>query len=298
MRTTFLMVGLLVMSCGVNEAEGLEGDDLVSSADSELGTSARSYVVARKDRRQCLLPGCGGWFVHDVNRATLKEVYVDWFDFSEADVATDYQDAALNAADGDVVFYGRLAPRERGVVRFMVTSAWRGLPGTTERTGDVFFTMVDSGIRCITTPCPSLSATKLHSSAKLQVHDFDLTRASLPLVDQNWLAGRVISNGGLVAGALVTRGAEKVLDVSKVFLKLPASHQSCGRPAVPFCGKGTVNVWTRDENLCSVPAGCAKTGTTFCAQYVPSCAEGYTLVQWTGVSTCSAYACDPSFLNP
>lgn len=296
MRTLSFVAALFLVACGPTEATSLEGDELVASTDGELGTSTRSYVVARKDRQVCQLPGCGGWFVHDVNRATLKEVYVDFFDFSESDVAADFQDEAVNAVDGDVVLYGRLAPRERGVVRFLVTSAWRSLPGVSAEAGDSWFTLKDSGVRCITAPCPSLAAVKLHSTAKLAVHDFDLSRASLPLVDQDWVASRILSHGGLVAGRLVTRGNEQVLDASQVFVKLPASHTSCGRPAVPFCGPGTVNVWTRDENLCSVPVGCAKSGVTFCSQHVPACADGYTLVSWTGVSTCTAYACDPSFL--
>ena len=302
MRTSLVGALLLsVFSCGVSETEmtGVEGDEQSTEQTGELGSSTRSYVVLRKDTRQCLVAGhgCGGWFVHDVNRATLNEQYVDWLDMSGSDVATDFQNDALTGADGEVVLYGKLGQMQRGVRPFIVTSAWRGMPGATVASTELFYSVGDSGIRCITTPCATLVATKLHSTTKKNVHDFDIARASKPMVDQNWLANRALAHGALVAGKFTKVGKEDVLDASQVFVKLEASHRSCGRPSLPFCGPGTVNTWARDDEGCTVSAGCARTGQTFCAQYVPTCAAGYTIGSYTASpSACTAYICDPTWL--
>jgi hypothetical protein len=122
----------------------------------------------------------------------------------------------------------------------------------------------------------------------------------MPLVDQNWLTFRVTDKDALVAGkfvdgAVINGQQEKVLSASQVFLKIPDMTQSCGRPAIAMCPAGSRNVWTRDQNRCSVPAGCATSGA--CAAFVPACADGYSLISWTGGPfACPQYACDPSFL--
>src|SRR3954471_23967336 len=86
MRTMILM-GLLLVGCGVSEAELNDVGDDVSAEQGELGTSTRSYVVFRRDMRRCIAPMCGGFWVHDVNRATLSEQYVSGFDFSASNLA-------------------------------------------------------------------------------------------------------------------------------------------------------------------------------------------------------------------
>lgn len=304
MRTTLLM-GLLFVGCGVAEAELNDVGADVSSEEGELGTLTRSYVVLRRDTRRCVAPLCGGYWAHDVNRATVNERYVSALDFSLSDLLMPEDQADVTGApDFEVVLFGKLGPKElRFKTRtFIVTSAWRGMPGIKfNEPADTFFRVESANIQCITAPCPSLRASKLHTTAQFLHHDLDVTRASVPLLDQNWLTFRVIEKDALVAGrfvdgATVGVGKEKVLEASQVFVHLPDQTQSCPRYALAQCPAGKANVFTRNENRCLVPAGCAMSGT--CRFPTPTCTTGYNLVSWPGGAySCTQHACDPAFLH-
>jgi len=304
MRTT-LLLGVLLAGCGVSDAQLNDVDGDLSAAQGELGSSARSYVVLRRDMRRCVAPMCGGYWAHDVNRATLNEQYVSGLDFSRSDLQMPEDQAdVLSAGNFEVVLYGKLGPVEpRFHTRtFIVSSAFRGMPGVQfTEPADAFYRVEGAQLQCFAAPCPTLRASKLHSTTKILHHDLDVARASQPLVDQNWLTGRVLENRALVAGrfvdgAKVGVGTEKVLDASQVFIHLPDQTQSCPRYALAQCPTGKVNIFTRNENRCVVPAGCGGGGA--CRLMVPACAEGYSLVSWTGgVFGCTQYACDPAFLT-
>lgn len=305
MRLT-LLVGLLFVGCGVSEAELTDVGDDLSAADGELGTSTRSYVVMRRDMRRCVAPLCGGFWVHDVNRSTLNEQYVSALDFSRSNLAglPEHQGDVTGAGAFEVVLYGKLGPKEPrfNTRTFIVTSAWRGMPGVTfTEPADTFFRVKSADIQCITAPCASLRATKLHTTSKVLFHDLEVKPAALPLVDRNWLSYRVIEDDALVAGrfvdgAVVGVSPEKVLEASQVFVHLPDMKQSCPRYAPAQCPEDQTNLYVRNSNRCVVPAGCGGGGA--CAAVVPQCADGYELASWTGGQfACTQYACDPAFLN-
>lgn len=296
----FLLVGAVFFAaCGVTEAE-VGGFDETAAADGELGTSTRSYVVYRHDPRKCAAPACGGYFIHDINRATVKEAYVTGFEFTN--LLEEHQGDATGAPDFGAVLYGKLGPKDaQGYRKFIVTTAWRGMPGATWSESDTFFSVTGLNIQCITAPCPSLQATKLHTTTKTNVNDLDIELALKPRVDGNWLTNRVVNGGALVVGiiadgAKVGAGTEKVLLGSQVFVKLPDQTKSCPRISAPFCASNKIPVWTRDADRCQMSAGCASAGA--CAQYVPTCDEFYDLVSWTGGQfACTQYACEPSWLH-
>lgn len=298
MRTILTVAAVLFAACGVTEAE-VGGFDEAAAADGELGSSTRSYVVYRHDPRKCEAPRCQGYFIHDINRATVKEEYVTGFEF--VDLLEEHQSDAIGA-DYSAVLYGKLGPKDaKGYRKFIVTTAWRGMPGATWSNSDTFFSVTGLNIQCITAPCPSLQATKLHTTTKTNVNDLDLELALKTRVDGNWLANRVVNGGALVVGivadgAPVGVGVEKVLLASQVFVKLPDQTKSCPRISAPFCASNKLPVWTRDADRCQVSAGCATAGA--CTANVPTCDEFYDLVSWTGGPfACTQYACEPSFLH-
>lgn len=304
MRTTLLMA-LLFVGCGVSEAELNDQGEELSEDQGELGTSTRSYVVLRRDFRRCAAPLCGGWWAHDVNRSTLTERYVSALDFSKSNLngLPEHQDDVTGAASFEVVLYGKLGPAESrfNTRQFIVTSAWRGMPGVTfSEPTDSFFRLQNADIQCFAAPCASLRATRLHSTAKFLHHDLDVTRASVPLLDQDWLSNRAINDDALVAGrfvdgAVVGVGQEKILEASQVFVHLPDMTQSCPRYALAQCPEGQTNVFTRNVNRCLVPAGCGVAGV--CRFATPTCTEGYSLVSWPGGAySCTRHACDPTFI--
>lgn len=304
MRTALVFLCVVAMAgCGVSEAQLDEQSNEVTSDEGELGSTSRTYVVARRDYRRCAWPMCGGYWIHDVNRATVREVYVPGFDFSVSNLINEEDRADVtNAPNFEVVLFGKLGALKGGYRDFVVTSAWRGMPGMQFKEGaDTFYSVAEATIQCFAAPCPTMKATKLHTTSSILFHDLSVERAAKPLVDQNWMTARVTDKGALVAGrfvngAQVGTGVERVLDAAQVFVKLPDMTQSCPRTSLPLCPSPKQNVWVRNTNLCTMPAGCAQPGA--CAAYVPSCEDGYSLQSWTGgMFACTQYACDPAFLH-
>ena len=300
MRAT-LVLAVLFVGCGVSEAELTDLGDDSAAAQGELGTATRSYVVIRRDLRRCVSPMCGGYWAHDVNRATVSERYISGLDFSQSNLTQPEDQADVTgAAAFEVVLFGKLGPAEPrfNTRAFVVTSAWRGMPGVSfSEPADAFYRVEGAAIQCVAAPCPTLQARKLNSATRVVHHDLDVTRAALGLVDRDWLTFRAIDKDALVAGRFVDGAVhEKILDASQVFIHLPDMTQSCARPALARCPAGKVNVWTRNQDRCQVPAGCGGGGA--CAAFVPSCAEGYALSSWAGKPLgCTQFACDPAFLT-
>ncbi|MGV3624953.1 MAG: DUF6748 domain-containing protein [Archangium sp.] len=302
MRTILLVGAVFFAACGVSEAELNESNDVTAEEAGELGTSTRSYVTFRYDLyRRCAWPRCGGIFVRDVNRATVREEYVLGWDFSQSNLSEEVQADVASAAGGELIVYGKLGrTQSNGFRSFIVTSVWRGMPGVTVGANDTFYSVGEKNIRCITAPCPTLEATKLHTTQKTLFSNVDVSPAAKPLVDTNWLTNRVINDGAIVAGNFVNgqqvgTGIEKNLAASQVFIKLPDMTRSCGRPFIPTCPAGQTVIWARDANRCMMPAGCGGGGA--CTAQVPTCEDGYELMSWTGGRfACTQYACDPTFM--
>lgn len=303
MNKALLFLCVAAAGCGVSEAQLDESSSDTSSEVGELGTTSRSYVVFRHDQRRCASPQCGGWWVHDVNRASVREVYVPAFDFSSSNLAglPEQQERVTSGGEFEVVLYGKLGALKNGLRDFVVTTAWRGMPGVKfTEVADTFYSVEGVDVRCITAPCPSLKARRLQTTSTTLFHDVDTAPAAMPYVDQNWMTSRIVNKGALVAGrfvngAQVGAGTEQVLKASQVFVKIPDQTQSCGRPSLALCPSPRRNVWARDDNRCVMPAGCAAPGA--CAAFVPACADGYSLQSWTGGPfACQQYACDPSWL--
>jgi hypothetical protein len=149
-------------------------EDLGDSAD-DLSVNANFgyYVFTRQDMRRCVSPMCGGLFVKRVNQAKTRcvdgtlqtECYVSALDFAAMDLdeATKisfddrFQDGkgVVRAAMSSTMFNGAR------VGKLTVREAWDAA-GNTNVTS-TFYRIADNGRRCVTTPCPTLSAFTLNS---------------------------------------------------------------------------------------------------------------------------------------
>lgn len=298
----FAVLAVVLAGCGVTDATLDELGNDTNEDSAELSTRSQTYVVMRRDLRRCVSPMCGGYYVRDVNRVNLREVYVSGLDFSQSGLLEETIADVTSAADFEVVLRGKLGAEEpRFQTRpFIVTAAWRGMPGVKVADGATFFSVASVSLQCIAAPCPTLKATKLNSTSATLAHDVDVAHAAKPLVDRDWLTDRVVNKGALVAGAIVDGAKvgvsrEKVVDAAQVFVKLPDVTQSCPRFVPAQCPAGRVPAFQRNVNRCITPAGCVVPGA--CAAFVPSCADGYSLVSWQGgLHACQQYACDPGFL--
>ncbi|MBL8935078.1 MAG: hypothetical protein JNM69_11025 [Archangium sp.] len=301
---SFLMAALAVsaVGCGVSEVQVDEtaGVDATAEETGELSTRSASYVVFRPDLlRKCPAPRCGGKFIQDVNRKTVREEYVSGFDFSLSGLTEEAQAKVLEGAPGEVVLKGKLGPTEPvyNTRTFLVMEAFRGMPGVVAVPGESYFRVERAdNIRCIAAPCPSLRAIKLHTTQETLFHEVSVARASKTNVDARWMTSRITDKGALVTAAFVTANRSTTLDASQVFMRLPEPSQSCPRVAIHQCAAGYTLSWARNENRCLIPTGCVRTVT--CPQIRPYCDADYSAMTWNGgTNACPRAICDPTWVT-
>ncbi len=287
---------------GVGFAVGctVESPDGTSSQSDDVSASSRSYVTLRRDTRKCAAPHCGGWFAKNVNEATSAEKYVSALDFSAADLDAATIEDVKDAADGEVVIYGKLsAVGSNGTQKLLVTAAYRGMPGFGPATGDLFYSAADRSpqIQCFAAPCNNLTAKKLNATATTNYTRTEIEMQNRLQID--WLTERVEQGGALVAasfgkGEKESGGYESVLKVDQVFVKLPDTQGPCSEIAVPACPSGQVRTYTRSPERCMIAGECVTQHV--CPLLVPYCGADYTEVALMGQNGCNAYLCDPSFI--
>jgi hypothetical protein len=243
------------------------------------------YYVAHRDT--CALPACRGWFLHAVN-AREPERHVVNLDLTAAKLDARAAKAVEGAPSGELVVRGTFPAADP--TTFLVTEAFRGMPGRRPAPDEAFF--------AIDARAPG-SAARLDTTLTVPIERVSVARAAAAHVDQTWLADRVALHGALVA-ARTAKGegaAERgeVLDASQVFLKLPDRGGPCMLIRHACHGTATAR-FVRDANRCLVFRGCVEPDACGPAPKA-SCDEGYTIVRWAADDlACVAVACDPSFL--
>jgi len=236
--------------------------------------------------------------VHDVNRVTFSETYVSGIDFSSSILGDRDQQQIIEAADGEVVLRGKLGPKDsHGIRSFIVSDAWRGMPGLAAATGDLVFSIKPVTVECFAAPCPSFQTKKANSTSTTLFHQFDTL--GVHFVDAAWLQDQAASGGALLSGQFV-QGTDangmniKVLQASNVFLALPFEPALCFTEPPPACSSNQVRPYARGADLCLTALACKNTG--ICNYAVPTCGAGYTVAQYTGSNGCPHVECDPSWI--
>lgn len=301
-RITWLLVPSLAAACAAGTAydapERENTDQVRHRAESE-----RYYVVTRPDLRKCVHPLCGGVYVAEVNQdestcfgdAVAPDCYaaeldLDALGLDEA-LTTEVRDQAKG---GQVLLRGSLEAYEAngnpfGVARLEVKAAWRAV--TDNPPSGSFYQIKDSGIVCITFPCPSISQLTLNVGDVTNLGSVDLTTSGASDADLT------LASNAIFAGGLVVSGSHQLIEgpggqasellASNVFLPVgDEAGEVCGNAV---CGPGTT-CCNASCGMC-VPAGgvcsqqaCAPT----CAHDV--CSQGSSLT--ASCSPCASTVCD------
>jgi hypothetical protein len=288
-------VGLLGTLVGCASAPEAENTD---ETQDDLSAGRETFVVLRHDTRRCASPLCGGFWLKDANRRTA-EAYVSGLDVSRLDALAQAQ--YENAEPKDLVLKGKLGPAGvSGVRAFLVTAAYRGLPGFSVDPGDGFATISYVPIRCIQAPCNQFTATRLNTGTKTSLTSVDTSALGSAALNDEWLRDRIQGHGAIVAartvaGVVQPGGAERNYEVSQVFVKLPDVRQPCATGAADTCPAGKMAGYDVDENSCHVLAGCFTPRA--CPRFFRMCGEGYQEVtRYTPYEGCPALVCEPDFL--
>ena len=178
-----------------------------------LVTRDSYLIVTHQDLRKCAYPMCGGYFVKAVNAASTrcadgtqqKECHAVQL-YTQALGWTPEQQATFEAqfVKGKALVRGYLEPAPAGLYtadRLTITEGWQA-QGTRSAVG-AFYGVKNTGIVCITTPCPSLAATKLNVMAPVVNPSLDLTPSGAS--DKQIAAANEALNttGILTAGVIV-----------------------------------------------------------------------------------------------
>jgi hypothetical protein len=132
-----------------------------------------TYYSVRRDLRRCMYPFCGGYWVSAVNQPRTQ--CADGNRASECYVVDVALPSGVSLSDGDLV-HGKLRletfpPQATQLGSFDADFAVT--PVREASHAGHHFLAFDTGIRCITTPCPSVGLAALNTSARLDGVDFD-----------------------------------------------------------------------------------------------------------------------------
>ena len=207
--------------------------DATHSLEPRLLAASGDYFLVRQDRRRCISPLCGGYFVRRVNQSRtrcgngrwMKECYVaeiDWNGQPEIDPGK----ALLR---GEIV--ARHFPRFGNLGALRVTESWQS-PSDKLPTGTLY-RVRDRGLRCITHPCLTHSATQLGSTSTRNVAGVDLAEAGASGEQiSEGAAAMTKSEGVIVAGYFAPvsgpGGRAQTLKATKFYLL--AGNQIGGQP--------------------------------------------------------------------
>jgi hypothetical protein len=267
MRATFAFsvfssISVLV-ACSAAPGENAEQVGQASST-----VTASSFVTVTAAAR-------GGFEVTSVNTGVTS--HVARIDYSKAGLSEETIAAVEALPTTELLLQGSATSSA-----FVVTTAFRGMPGITYGASATFYEAAGA------------TAHALNESVTRAFDSVDVTAASKPFVSQSWLANEATTDGAIVAGH-VTEGA-KVLTADQVFIALPYTGGPCVITSHVCPDATPAATYTRDPNLCLDFAACVAPGV--CALPVPACAAGYTLESWaSGPRACPQYACDPSFIH-
>lgn len=145
----------------------------------EPAAANSTFYSVRRDRRRCVSPMCGGYFVKRVNLTSTRCGDGRWK--SECYVAEiNWNGQSENDSDGLLVRGNIVAKRyERfgNLGELRVSESWKAA-GANQPVG-TFYRVRDRGLRCITFPCPTHSEAKLNSSLRRNIAGVNLQGAGL-----------------------------------------------------------------------------------------------------------------------
>jgi hypothetical protein len=243
-----------------------------------------TYFEIYTDLRKCASPSCGGFFLHRLNRTSTVcangssqwSCYTPSLDWSESRLNADLQAALLEKAQQDAtapgalaIVRGRFAPQTYtgfgNLGRFVVTEAW--VAENNSVSDGVFVRIHDNGVRCITTPCPTIGEKALNTSRSANVHQLDWSAGGFDEDQISKLTDETFTrpSGILIAGDRYTFKENsqwaKGRTVTAAYRRLVDMSCYVGGCSNEICSdqQGVVSscIW-KDEYACYQNATCAR----------------------------------------
>ena len=248
-----------------------ESEDAISSSQTNYGY----FIVTHRDFRKCISPLCGGFWVKRVNEAKTTcadgkkqdECYVSAITFGGMGLSDREEEEFRGAVEaGHGLIKARQYKKKWNGIQLGTLKAsegWKSATDSVDGTFDgSFYRAADNGIRCITAPCPSTSASLLNSKDSWNVISVHLDNTQNP-ADADTMA-RATNAIGTTEGILVAGGVAipkcipgskcgPFVNASDFYLKYTHTEGvSCGGHVMGppmVCNAGQYCAWT-PENMC------------------------------------------------
>ncbi len=278
----FVLIGSLTVSafgCAAETQTPGEGEQVSDSQSQELLADQSTFYSVRQDFRRCVYPLCGGVWVSRVNRPNTRcadgtkaaECYVADTDLSSLGLPeTQESDLQSSVRAGRVILRGKIVKKKFDgfgkLGSFKASEAWE--PATSAEPSGKFFRVTNTGVRCITYPCPTFHEAKLNRRAEQDLASIDLTRvgASDEAIADAYEA-TTSADGILVAGTHYTEkgpaGRMPGLEAAQFYRKVtPRAEAKCivtGCSGQVCADEPTFTTceW-RDEYACYDTAACER----------------------------------------
>ncbi|CAN5385883.1 hypothetical protein BH11MYX1_BH11MYX1_54840 [soil metagenome] len=246
-----LLAVVMVSGCAMSSSGVV--DDLAGESQTDADVSGKADGAADGVYTYFQVQTeASGWRLARLNRSTTvctngashSLCHVPQLDWSEANLSVGLQAKFLGAAAPSqgvhAIARGRMASN-----RFVVTEAWVSETGTVAE--GVFAKVTDSGVRCITTPCPTMREHSLNNSYTANIAEIDWSYAGLSEHEVDGFNEEIISqHGTIIAGdrynvshtakaRTATAAFHKLADPKQCF-RGGCSNQLCGEaPQVSSC---------------------------------------------------------------
>lgn len=288
---SFLFASACSSTSEPDELAGESADDAALDGKADTAVDgAYTYFEIWRDMKKCAAPSCGGFYLQRLNRSTTVchngksqwSCYVPQLDWAESKLRPDLQSSLIDAAGRDAlapgviaIVRGRFAPKSYSgfgnLGRFVVTEAWVA-EGNGVSDG-VFAKVRDNGVRCIQSPCPTVTEKGLNTSRSANIHSLDwsvggfeddqISKMAMELVTRP--SGVIIAgdrytfkeNGINAKGRTVT-AAYRRLENLDCYVGGCSSHVCSDQPGVI-----TTCEW-QDEYACYQTATCERQGDGLC----------------------------------
>ena len=249
-----------------------------AAAADELSTTLpfKNYFVAIPDLRKCASPMCGGAWVSKVNRKQMRcpdgtkaeSCYVWNVDF---DSVTDQ-----NIIDGKTLLQGDFEKTSFGndltFYQLVAKAAYSPLFDENPKRG-FFGLLYNTGIVCITQPCPSLKIQKLNKKREANVAQL-LFKRRFSEENKDWVIEQTYEDGALVYGRMKST-TDTV--AGYVDFKVANAYQAIAKNEEKVCGGLLGLVCDRGDYCFYEPkAMCGYADQTGTCQPIPdACIEIY-----------------------
>lgn len=254
-------------------SSNLFAQNLIAEPPHITQPSNNVYLTVKPDLRKCVSPICGGWIVKPVNRRVLKcpdgsvrrACYVGTDKISITHLSDDQLNELRQAMSASRVLILANVSNRIDYGLLVINAAW--LSASSQRPIGRFVSLSDSGVRCITHPCPSFDARILNRYSVKSLAGYDLTRVDADREQLERARMEVQTDEGLhLAGRFVEvsgpAGNAQGIEASQFYLKLVGVAPKMCKPtgcSGQVCSNTEINTtceW-RPEYTCYRAATCS-----------------------------------------